>query len=298
MPQHNHKMPRVHHQRLPYTEGSAPTHMFTPATEPAIPSESLVLISPGFGGAPEDYFRQARSYAEAGVPAAISSIESAPNATSRDPMTVRGDVLRYTSDQMTSGVIEGVKRVVLLGHSMGAAIQTGLVESPPDAEIEAIVSLHGAGSGRISLPRYMSTAPNHLKDTPRQLVDATRISMEAFINIARNPRSLKARFDIGRHSRELMMLLRLPEGHNARYYEQAAKLGIRCVEMVGPRDTVINPHDTRRVMEPVIGSDNVIDLHPEAGHFSPQTHPRATARAVLKTLQVQPTAQPSILPAA
>jgi len=260
-----------------YKTGSAESLLYIPA-DTVSTTDSLFLISSGFGATPEDYQAFGHAIAERGGTALIPNCnEPAPGNTANDPLVYRADVIKYAAEDAMNH-FSNLRNVVLIGHSMGDASQAMVVDSPPDnSPLRALVSLSGAGWEKISARR-------HSKQLLGELGEAAIALPGVALNIIKNPRSLRERLNLSHRARELMALWGMEEGRNLPYYELARKAGAVCLAYTGPKDKVISASETTRIAGSFFGPEGIVSIHPNAGHFGPQTHPKHVAKLIMSRL--------------
>ena len=275
--------PAVVHEKRPYMDGSAKSHVYRPAPETSDTKRLLVVVSEGFMATPDEYLKLARALAGLKYTVIVPDCtRPAPNSTKSDAFRVREDVLRYAAEEAFDGINscpgtnEQLEGVIFVGHSMSAAIQAEMIGNEPDVPVTGLVSVSGAGNGQL----HRSSAWEYLRLRKNYSSESLLAYVGVLGNIIRNPGSLPSRCDMPRHLKEMARLASMEEGHNLEYYERVLDSGGFVLELVGPRDTVVDPEATRRVTSPLIGHHNVITIHPNAGHFAPQTHPRHVAAVI------------------
>ncbi len=277
------KTPMVLHETWRLMPGAPTCDVYTPADDgirEAMEPEGYFVIAPGLGSVKADYSRLARDIAARGFTVLSPNCNTAlPDSNVSDALDRRAETIVRTIDAW------GGRKVRFLPHSLGGPVtikaleQMGKFDKAQDesGEVLSVSFMQPAGFDRHGWLDIVKAARFFMGEamprTARLLPD-----------LVRNPYAVYERLDMGQRASEIKGLWNLPEGFMARGVRNIQGSGIFANFLVGPKDSLTRSGPIREVAAPIVGDENVIDIHPEAGHLSAQTHSRRVASLLLANL--------------
>lgn len=277
------KIPMVQHETWRLMPGAPACDLYTPADgglREAMEPEGYFIVAPGLGSVKADYGRLARDMAAKGFTVLSPDCNTPlPDSEVNDTLDRRAETIVRTIDVWDGG------KVRLLPHSLGAPVaikaleQMGELGKPLDepSEVLSVSFMQPAGFDRHGWLDIVKAARFFMGEAmPR----TARLMPDLLLN----PHAVYERLDMGQRVAEIKGLWNLPEGFMSQGLRSIQSSGIFANFFVGPKDSLTRPGPIRRAAEPIVGSDNVIDIHPDAGHLSAQTHSRHVANLVLSSL--------------
>lgn len=278
------KMARVVHETRRLSPEAPSCDVYMPADKglaAARQQDGSFFISPGLGSVKADYGRLARELAGKGFTVFSPNCnERLPDGITTGALDRRAETLVRTIGQWAG---HGVR---ILPHSLGGPVTIKSVQ-----EHGLIETMAEEGSGPLLSISFMQPA-GFEKHGPMDLVRSARFWFGEAVprtgrllpSLVTNPRSVYERLDAGQRGREIRELWDLPESFMVEGVKDLNESGVPMNFFVGPKDHLTRAKPIREAVEPIVGADNVIEVHPEAGHIPAQSHPRQMARVLLANL--------------
>lgn len=272
------KTPIVRHSSWRIVEGAPACDVYVPIDDglrDAGEQEGVFIISGGLGSIKSDYGRFARQLACKGFTVVTPNCnEPHPSSTAVGALDRRAESLVRTMEAW------GADKYRLITHSLGAVAAVKAMEQSGTYESGEIISVSHMQPAAFDKHGWRDI-PRAFKLLSREAVPRTARLLPALLQ---NPRSTYERLNLRERVREVRELWDMDEDFMTRNLAIAQASGIVQHIYVGPKDNIVRPEPVRRAAEPIIGRRNVIDIHPDAGHLTAQSHPRRMARLILDEL--------------
>ncbi|MDQ2973412.1 MAG: alpha/beta hydrolase [bacterium] len=241
------------------------------------------FIVPGLGSVKADYGKLGRCLAGMGY-----TVYS-PNCNEPVSNSERRGALDRRAETVVESVREwGGEGARLLPHSLGAPVTVKALFELGVIPDSANKKLERACGGSILSATFMQPAgfdrhgyTDFYKGLRFYFGEAIPRTAKLLPDLFRDPRDVYERLDIAQRRKEVQSLWDLPRDFMVNGIAAAHAGGLAMSFLLGPKDKLTRPEPIRSSVEPILGSNNVIDIHPKAGHLSAQTHPDHVANLIL-----------------
>ncbi|MDQ3093629.1 MAG: alpha/beta hydrolase [bacterium] len=241
------------------------------------------FIVPGLGSVKADYGKLGRCLAGMGY-----TVYS-PNCNEPVSNSERRGALDRRAETVVKSVREwGGEGARLLPHSLGgpvtvkALFELGVI---PNSEEKKLKRTSGESILSATFMQPAGFDKHGYRDLIRGvgffLGEAFPRTLKLMPDLFADPKDVYERFDTPQRSKEIKSLWDLPSDFMVDGITAAQAGGLAMSFLLGPKDRLTRPGPIRSSVEPIVGSHNVVDIHPKAGHLSAQTHPDHVAKLIL-----------------
>jgi pimeloyl-ACP methyl ester carboxylesterase len=255
----------VEHRSLILSPGIAACDVYAPAGKPVTPETEKLLIIPGLGSVKTDYARFATELAAQDYQVISPDCNNGGDSSA---LQNRAEVVLEIMQTLD-------EPIRLLPHSIGAPV-TALAMK--DANMNNVVSIN-----------FLQPAA-FTDHGPADIVSLTQFYFTEFLprahrllpDVMRHNKHHGQRFDFAKRIAETWGLFKLDSDFMVNAVRDLYKQEVEMSFLVSPKDRLTPANAIRQAVEPIVGSNRVRDVHPNAGHLAAQTHPRRMARLVIE----------------